>query len=449
MTERTGGSDVSLTETLATNDPSVEGMADVNEGIGLGPWSVSGFKWFSSATDSNMTILLAKTTPNGKLSAFFAPMRRSVDVATSMVGKKLAKEEGSELNGVRIQRLKDKFGTQSLPTAELELLGMRAWMIGDEGKGIQEISTVLTITRIYSAVAAVGYLGRGLCVAKAYAKVRKVGGGQGKRMLLHDSPLHMRTLADMTAEYHGLVYLTIFSAFILGLSENMDSPSGSRSTTLQALTPKPEHIDPLLRVLTQVMKAYVCKHAIPLLYACMESLGGQGYLLNEELEYLNLARLYRDCCVLAIWEGTTDVLSTDFIRAVKHPRSGPACMEALDDLIRSSPHGAAAGHGQWKPLEAWEKAKRRLEGESAEELVGMAREIVWNVAEILIGILLSADSKRDGSQTAEDIFERFVAVKRLGGGGGMVSSAERSGDRLRRDQAIVYGEEEDILQAKL
>merc|ERR1712054_634996 len=68
MTERTGGSDVSGTETLARRLTGEEIACDEKlgrkqDGIGLplGPWRIDGFKWFSSATDSDMTVLLAQT----------------------------------------------------------------------------------------------------------------------------------------------------------------------------------------------------------------------------------------------------------------------------------------------------------------------------------------------------------------------------------------------------
>ena len=111
MTERSGGSDVSQTETVATYDPypddAASPLADLAEGIPLGPWSISGFKWFSSATDSHMTILLAKTKPGLGVSAFFAPMRRHNPSLVSATGER----GGTELNGVTVQRLKNKFGT--------------------------------------------------------------------------------------------------------------------------------------------------------------------------------------------------------------------------------------------------------------------------------------------------------------------------------------------------
>lgn len=448
MTERTGGSDVSLTETLATLLPTPElGLASAEEGTPLGPWSLSGFKWFSSATDSNMTVLLAKT-PRG-LSAFFAPMRRHAPGATTMAGRSL--DTGTELNGVRIQRLKNKMGTRSLPTAELELRGMRAWLLGEEGRGIQQISTVLSITRIYSAVSAAGFLGRGVSIAKGFAKVRSVGAGKGGRMVLADSALHMRTLADVTVEYHGLTHLSMLSAYVLGMEEHPDEDA-LVPASLARITPEKRHVAPLLRVLTQIAKAYVCKSAIALLYGCMESLGGVGYLENEEMEYLNIAKLYRDCCVLAIWEGTTDVLSTDFVRAVKHPKGGKASIEALDSFISKSGISAAEGSerlGGWKPMKAWEGVKERLERETQEELMGDARGILWVVAEVLVTVLLFVDAESDGSEVAADVLRRFVAIRKLGGEEAAVCAEKGEGGRLRKDQLIVYGEDSGVPVARL
>ncbi|KAF4591890.1 acyl-CoA dehydrogenase [Ophiocordyceps camponoti-floridani] len=238
-------------------------------------------------TDSDMAVMLARTS-SGRLSAFFAPMRR--------------KKEGG-FKGVRISRLKNKFGTRSLPTAELVLDGMRGWLIGSEGQGVRTMGPVLALTRIHSAVAAVGGIGRGLAVARAYARVRDVGGlDEGRlRTRLAEKPLHVRTLARMTAEYHGLMLLTFYAAYVLGLCENPGEET--RSGPLAAVTPEPGLTEPLLRVLTQLVKAYVCKASVPLMFACMESLGGIGYLSTDEPGRLDVGRIFRDVCVGPIWEG--------------------------------------------------------------------------------------------------------------------------------------------------
>ncbi|KAL6807145.1 acyl-CoA dehydrogenase/oxidase C-terminal [Trichoderma sp. SZMC 28013] len=438
MTERSGGSDVSQTETVATYQPEeAEGALASREGkIPLGPWSINGFKWFSSATDSNMTILLARTSQGG-LSTFFAPMRRHDPTAKTMTGH--PKANGSRLNGVWIQRLKNKLGTQSLPTAELVLEDMRGWKIGEEGKGIQEISTILTLTRIHNVVTACGYVGRGLGIARAYARRREVGAGRGARMKLTESTLHMRTLANLTAEYHGLMLLSNFCGYLLGISEHEATPPTS---ALAALTPADRLIDPLLRIVVPLAKAYVCKASVPLLYSCMESLGGVGYLVNEEQEYLNVARLYRDCCVLPIWEGTTDVLCTDMIRALKHPKTGAQSLDALENFIKTSyalkNETTVSKPPDWDPVAKWTAMRTYIDEKKQADLVGEGREILWDIAEILISLLLFVDASTDGNEAAQEIFHRFVQDK--------FSREKRrrntTAEELSRDLTIVYGVEE-------
>lgn len=140
MTERPGGSDVSMTETRAY--PQSDHT-----------WTIKGFKWFSSATDSDITLLLAKTPNSDKVSLFWARVKN---------------EDGS-LNGVRIIRLKDKFGTKSIPTAELELTGMKnAVMIGKEGEGVKVISEVLNITRVHCAFGCVTNMRRAFDIVTVY-----------------------------------------------------------------------------------------------------------------------------------------------------------------------------------------------------------------------------------------------------------------------------------------
>ena len=91
-------------------------------------------------------------------------------------------------------------------------------MIGKEGQGVQEISTILNISRLYSAVSATGYLGRGLAIARSFAHVREVGAGKGRRIMLKDAPLHMDTLARTTGEYHAMM---LFNSFVEKAAEHL------------------------------------------------------------------------------------------------------------------------------------------------------------------------------------------------------------------------------------
>ncbi|KAG6005926.1 hypothetical protein E4U43_000527 [Claviceps pusilla] len=445
MTERTGGSDVSLTETVATRDPSTApaGLASKEDRIPLGPWNINGFKWFSSATDSEMTILLARTAAGGGLSTFLAPMRKHDAHATTLAGE--PDDNGQTLNGVRIQRLKNKFGTQSLPTAELVLENMRGWLIGDEGRGIHEISTILTLTRIHSAVAAVGGVGRGLAIARAYSLVRQVGAGNRARMRLVDSPLHMRTLAKLSADYHRLMLVTFYTSYILGVSEHASSHASSHDA-LRVLTPQTKLLEPLLRIMSQLAKAYVCKPSVSLLFSCMESLGGVGYLYNEEQEPLNISRIYRDTCVLPIWEGTTDVLCTDLIRALKHPRGGAHSIDALDQVVcQASAFTAKVDRPRgWDPVGKWTSWRTHLEGTAQGDLMGEASEVVWALGDIIASLLLYVDAGTDGSFAAREILVRFLENR------GEIERRRRGtlAHELRMDLAIVFGVDEGVPAAK-
>ena len=431
MTERIGGSDVSRSETVATYSPlsADASLCDPSEDISLGPWSIDGFKWFSSATDSNMTILLAKTQKG--LSAFYAPMRRH---NPALVVSATGKAGGSELNGVTISRLKNKLGTKSLPTAELELRGMRAWLIGQEGQGIKEIATILTVTRVRSAVGGLGYLSRGLSIARGFAEVREVGAGRGKRMKLTDSSLHMRTLANMTTEYHAMMLLTFYTCYVMGMEEHPTSARGPPSA-IGFITPSPASVSPLIRILTPLLKAYCTKQVVPLLYACMESLGGVGFLENTETEYLNVARLFRDACVLNIWEGTTDVLTTDLIRALKHPKLGAGSIHALDSLVRTGDSVAK----NTTIVAEWKSLKENIEQTPQDDLLVRGRDILWKIAEILMALLYLINAHNEDTAVIRYMCSCYLRSKGFLERRDEDPETETVQSILGLDQAVVFG----------
>ncbi|XP_042334936.1 acyl-CoA dehydrogenase family member 11-like isoform X3 [Sceloporus undulatus] len=174
MTERKGGSDVAGgTETVAQELPD-------------GTYALRGFKWFTSAADSDVTLTLARiAAANGQVEEGTRGL--------SLFYVKLRDEEGN-LNGIQIQRLKEKLGTRQLPTAELYLDGATAQRISKEGRGVAAIAAMLTVTRVHNAVTAVAGMRRAILLARDYAVKREAFG-----KCLAEHPLHMRTLARMEA----------------------------------------------------------------------------------------------------------------------------------------------------------------------------------------------------------------------------------------------------------
>jgi alkylation response protein AidB-like acyl-CoA dehydrogenase len=261
MTERPGGSDVSMNETTATALPAT---ARLSSDLGP-PYALSGFKWFSSAAEGNIAIALARTgRPNSGsrgLSAFLVPLRVLPEYPIPLS------------NGIRMHRLKNKIGTHGLPTAEIELEGTRAWLIGNEGEGVKIISAMLNITRIHSAVHSVGSLRRALSIARSYARVRSIAGG---KQLLMDNALHMATLTRVTLLYRALAHLTFENVRLLGKVE-----CGTANEEEKAR----------LRLLTPVLKAYAAMRAVGGMQECMAALGGQGYMEETGIGRL-VHRLY-------------------------------------------------------------------------------------------------------------------------------------------------------------
>ena len=429
MTERVGGSDIRNTETRATYSPeshnTVTGPRFTDtDGDVLGPWLINGFKWFSSATDANMTILLART-PEGGISAFYAPMRK---VEMPQKGGPSTEMQRSVPNGITIERLKSKMGTRALPTAEVSLHDTRAYLLGQPGQGIKEISAVLNITRVHNAVTACGLWGRGLAISRAFARVRRVKGE-----LLMDVPAHVRTMASMHVDYRAYMHLTFFVVALLGVSERPDQISMRSPTTTQVgfhcIVPSNGHeAELLLRILTPVTKALTAKAAISGLAECMESLGGVGYLDSSsplDIEH-NIARLYRDANVLSIWEGTTDVMAEDTIRVLKG-KSGPEVVRVLGEWIkRVASEASVGGTLRYDSItetsvggtlrydsitETWNTLAAHLQDENAGYLTIHGREMMEVLAWIVCAVLLVSDAGKDGDENAALVAKRWI-IKR-------------------------------------
>jgi alkylation response protein AidB-like acyl-CoA dehydrogenase len=296
MTETAGGSDVSRTGTVARRGED-------------GTWRLHGTKWFSSATTSEMALTLARPegAPEGSRGLSMFRIERSLP-------------DGSR-NAIRVRRLKEKLGTRALPTAELELEGAVAYPIGDpyDGGGLRRIATMLNITRIHNSLGASGGMGRGLAYARAYAEVREVFGHP-----LHQMPAHRATLTSIAVDYAAALALTLRCCELLGKLEH-----GSAS----------DHEIALLRGLTPLSKLATAKWAVAAAAEVMESIGGVGYCEDS-----GIPAYVRNSHVLPIWEGTTNVLSLDFLRAAA--RSG--ALEAIETDVAST-FGSLKGDGPFDP----------------------------------------------------------------------------------------------------
>ena len=291
MTELTGGSDVGRSETRARQE------AD--------GWRLYGRKWFTSAATSQVTLTLARPEGNGPggkgLALFYLEPR----------------DAQGHLQNIEIMRLKDKLGTRKVPTAELLLHGVPAQLVAGSDQGVRNISPMLNITRTWNSISAIGLMRRGLNLAWDYARRRTAFGAQ-----LIDKPLHRETLLQLEAEFAGAFYLTFESVHLLGQQEASELDAAGQA---------------LLRLLTPIVKLTTAKQAVRVLSEVLECFGGAGYV-----EDTGLPVLLRDAQVLPIWEGTTNVLSLETLRALGGPENSRALLDQLLGWDQSSPAAKSA-----------------------------------------------------------------------------------------------------------
>lgn len=417
-----------MTETLASREPQSRNDTKATDGNDLGPWLVNGFKWFSSATDANMTVFLARTRKG--ISTFLAPMRRTLPEKDVMGYE-------TELNGVYIQRLKNKLGTRALPTAELELKGMRAWLIGEEGRGTKEIANVLNVARIHNGVNAIGFWGRGLSIVRGFTRVRIVG-----RRPLWEHPAFMRTVARMHVEYRANVLFNLFVAALLGCIEQ-DSVSAflGHANSLSHLGKIPGVTDSstaesLLRLLTPALKGHCSKTAISGLQECMECMGGVGYLENDDMQF-NIARLYRDANVLPIWEGTTDMMADDSVIRVLYGKTRQTVLSALASWVHSLSQTAELHTAQANVIsDWWLDFEDTILNTPREDVEINARAIMTRLCNIVQGLLLIVDAQSDGDEVAVLAMETWFAEKQ--DSGNLRAQAQKR-DQTGVDMVLVFG----------
>ncbi|KAK3808386.1 MAG: hypothetical protein J3Q66DRAFT_74986 [Benniella sp.] len=392
MTERPGGSDVGRTETQAVWSEDLQA------------WSISGFKWFSSATDADVTMLLARThDPDPKA----APgSMRGGSKGLSLYLARVRDEQG-KLNGVRIHRLKDKVGTKALPTAELQLDGMIGQLVGDKYRGVKNISALLNITRVYCGMGCTAAMQRFVLAVKEYARRREVFGA-----LLKDQPLHLATVANMELQYRATSQFTFFCVAMLGRIETLDND----------LPEVKERDIPLLRFLTPILKVWSAKNAFAMSQEAMECFGGQGYM-----EETGIGRAMRDILVNTIWEGTSNVLSLDVLRVMAE--TGGDALELYCETVRgiiaqleAQPHWTKSVKSIHESLEMISKHFNTYATiETRKLLEASARGLTFAMADVISGALLCEHSAwseakakarpSDAIAVAEATVDRVVAQR--------------------------------------
>ncbi len=320
MTEQGAGSDVAVTAVRATPQPG-------------GTWALTGDKWFCSNPDAGLAMVLAR--PDGAAAGLGG-------VALFLLPR--IRPDGSA-NAYRIVRLKDKLGTRSMASGEIRLEGAMAYLVGDPAAGFRQMADMVNNSRLSNGVRAAGLMRRAMTEALFVARHRVAF---GRRLI--EMPLMRRQLAKM-----------------LVATEQARSMMLQAADALRRADAGAADAYALLRVLTPLLKFRACRDARRVTGDAMEVRGGCGYI-----EEWPDARLLRDAHLGSIWEGASNVVALDVLRA--------DAREGAFDALRRHVAGLAGAMPEAVPLVDRSIAlARQARGVETTSLARKAASALYNV----------------------------------------------------------------------
>ena len=338
MTERQGGSDVRANTTRAVD-------------AGDGSWLLTGHKWFCSAPMSDAFLVLAQT--DAGLGCFLVP--RVLDDGTR--------------NAFLIQRLKDKLGNRSNASGEVEFDRTVGFLVGEEGRGVRTIIEMVNRTRLDCIFGTTAGMRQSVAEALWHVRHRRAFGA-----LLVDQPAMTAVVADLALESEAA------TAVSLRLARAHDDDASDADRAFR-------------RLATAVTKYWVCKRGPGHAYEALECLGGNGYT-----EAFPLARRYREQPVMAVWEGSGNVIALDVLRAISRE---PDTLEAFDAEVSSA-------RGIDPVFDAHLESTRRL----ARSVAGS--DVAASQARRLVGALALSLQASVMLRTAPDLVAHAFVSARLG-----------------------------------
>ncbi len=268
LTEVQGGSDVGANASVARPHPDQPGA-----------WLISGEKWFCSVANADQFLVTAR--PQGAvdgtrgLGCFLIP-RRLPD---------------GRLNNFSIRRLKTKFGTRTMASAEMDFAEAVAYPIGKLTEGFAiAAGLVLNTSRWANALGSAGLLRRAYVEAWTFAQARSAFGHP-----IADYPMVQEALVEMKSDLWAMLASSLRLTHLL---ERMDTGDA---------TPQEEQV---FRLLVNLNKYWTSIQASLGIRRAQEILGGNGAIEDFSV----IPRLYRDAVVFESWEGSHNVLCLQVVK---------------------------------------------------------------------------------------------------------------------------------------
>jgi acyl-CoA dehydrogenase len=344
MTEQGAGSDVAATATRAVPEAG-------------GSYRLYGDKWFCSNPDAALAMVLARIegAPAGMKGVSLFLLPRTLDDGTA--------------NAFRIVRLKDKLGTRSMASGEIRFEGARAFLVGEAGRGFVQMADMVNNSRLSNGVRAAGLMRRAVSEAMFIARERRAF---GRRLL--DMPLMRRQLLKL------LLPAEQARSMVFQTAEALRRADAGEPVAYA-----------LVRILTPLIKFRACRDARKVTGDAMEVRGGCGYI-----EDWSDPRLVRDAHLGSIWEGTSNIVALDVLRAVRREGSLPALREHLQGMLAAC-HLAPAVRGVFDDALAERLAEAQQVADADGALDHAARSVASGLYHLVTAVAMAWEASRLGS----------------------------------------------------
>ncbi|MGR2740573.1 acyl-CoA dehydrogenase [Billgrantia sp. Q4P2] len=244
-------------------------------------------------------------------------------ISLFLVPKYLVNEDGSlgERNDVTCASIEHKLGIHGSPTCTLsfgEGDGAIGYLVGEEGRGLNHMFTMMNEARHKVGVQGIGVAERASQHAFAYALDRVQGKARGTEATISEHLDVRRMLLSMRARTDALRALALYCAAQLDVARH--AADGAEREAAQA------RVD----VLIPVVKAFSTDQAVDIASMGVQVHGGMGYI-----EETGAAQLLRDARIAPIYEGTNGIQALD-LAGRKLSRDGGAALAGLIDEVEAT-----------------------------------------------------------------------------------------------------------------
>lgn len=268
-----------LTEVQGGSDVGANAVVAVDQGDGT--WRISGEKWFCSNINADQFLVMAR--PVGAVEG-------TRGLGAFVVPRKL---DNGETNGFYLRRLKEKLGTRTLASAEVDFREAVAYPVGPVDSGFKTtVELVLNTSRLMNAVGCGGIMRRAYIEASSYACARQAFGQP-----IASYPLVQETVTDILSENVAATASSFLLAHLLDKIETGQANDDDKA---------------IYRLLVNLNKYITSIRGTECVHQAIEVLGGNGAIETFSI----LPRLYRDMVVLESWEGAHNVLCLQVLRDI-------------------------------------------------------------------------------------------------------------------------------------